>query len=184
MNQCEKCVCKLYTMILLVLYAHICLNTHFSFCVCIYFKHKQRQYAPQRLSWNNSRSDYASRKCSVVYVIISESPETRLAPISIRMHKVESRETSNRKYLSKTILACRERQAKKPCKLLTKFTLGAIKAVVRANKTLFAFALYLNGSYTNNLTIPGRKTSFAVAFALCINGPCDIQHKLLNFCEL
>jgi len=29
------------------------------------------------------------------------------------MHKVESGETSNRKYLSKTILACRERQAKK-----------------------------------------------------------------------
>ena len=28
------------------------------------------------------------------------------------MHKIESRETSNRKYLSKTILACRERQAK------------------------------------------------------------------------
>ena len=53
-----------------------------------------------------------SRKCSVVYVIISESPETRLVPISIRMHKVESRETSNQKYLSKTILACRERQAK------------------------------------------------------------------------
>jgi len=89
MNQCEKRVCKLYTMLLLVLYAHISLNTHFSFCVCIYFKHKQRQYAPQRLSW------------------------TRLVPISICMHKVKSRETSNRKYLSKTILACRERQAKK-----------------------------------------------------------------------
>jgi len=29
------------------------------------------------------------------------------------MHKIESRETSNRKYLSKTILACRSRQAKK-----------------------------------------------------------------------
>jgi len=28
------------------------------------------------------------------------------------MHKIESRETSNRKYLSKTILACRKRQAK------------------------------------------------------------------------
>jgi len=53
---------------------------------------------------------------SVVYVIISESPETRLVPISIRaisMHKKESREISNRKYLSKTILACRSRQAKK-----------------------------------------------------------------------
>jgi len=36
-----------------------------------------------------------------------------MVPISIRMHKIESRETSNRKYLSKTILACRERQAKK-----------------------------------------------------------------------
>jgi len=34
-----------------------------------------------------------SSKCSVVYVIISESPETRLVPISIRaisMHKTES----------------------------------------------------------------------------------------------
>ena len=41
-----------------------------------------------------------------------------MVPISIRMHKIESRDTSNRKYLSKTILACRERQAKKPfCKL-------------------------------------------------------------------
>jgi len=29
------------------------------------------------------------------------------------MHKIESREIPNRKYLSKTILACRERQAKK-----------------------------------------------------------------------
>jgi len=51
----------------------------------------------------------------VVYVVISESPETRLVPISIRainMHKIESREISNRKYLSKTILACRKRQAK------------------------------------------------------------------------
>jgi len=28
------------------------------------------------------------------------------------MHKIESREISNRKYLSKTILACRSRQAK------------------------------------------------------------------------
>jgi len=36
-----------------------------------------------------------------------------MVPLSIRMHKLESRETSNRKYLSKTILACRERQAKK-----------------------------------------------------------------------
>jgi len=34
-----------------------------------------------------------SNKCSVVYVIISESPETRLVPISIRaisMHKIET----------------------------------------------------------------------------------------------
>jgi len=40
---------------------------------------------------------------------------TRLVPISIRaisMHKIESREISNRKYLSKTILACGEMQAK------------------------------------------------------------------------
>jgi len=29
------------------------------------------------------------------------------------MHKIERREISNRKYLSKTILACRERQANK-----------------------------------------------------------------------
>jgi len=29
------------------------------------------------------------------------------------MHKIESREISNRKYLSKTILACRERKASK-----------------------------------------------------------------------
>jgi len=55
MNQCEKRVCKLYTKLLLVLYAHICFNTHFPFCVCIYLKHKHRQYAPQRLSRNNSR---------------------------------------------------------------------------------------------------------------------------------
>jgi len=57
-----------------------------------------------------------SSKCSVVYVIISESPEARLVSISIRaisMHKIESREISNWKYLSKTILACRERQANK-----------------------------------------------------------------------
>ena len=49
----------------------------------------------------------------LIYVIISESPETRLVPISIRaisMHKIESMECSNRKYLFKTILACRERQ--------------------------------------------------------------------------
>jgi len=59
---------------------------------------------------------YRSSKCSVVYVIISESPETRWVSISIRaisMHKIESREISNRIYLSKTILACRERQANK-----------------------------------------------------------------------
>ena len=58
---------------------------------------------------------------------------------------------------------------------MTKFALGAIKAVVRANKKLFAFAfaLYWNGSSTNNKTIPGRKPAFAfaVAGALCINGP-------------
>jgi len=57
-----------------------------------------------------------SSKCSVVYVIISESHETRLVPISIRaisINKIESRDISNRKYFSKTILACREQQAKK-----------------------------------------------------------------------
>jgi len=46
-----------------------------------------------------------SNKSSVVYVIISESTETWLVSISIRaisMHKIESREISNRKYLSKT----------------------------------------------------------------------------------
>jgi len=41
-------------MLLLVMYAHICFNTHFPFCVCIYLKHKHRKYAPQRLSRNNS----------------------------------------------------------------------------------------------------------------------------------
>jgi len=54
----------------------------------------------------------SSSKRSVVYVIISESPETRLVHISIQaisMHKIESWEISNRKYLSKTILACREK---------------------------------------------------------------------------
>jgi len=48
--------------------------------------------------------------------MISNSPETRLVSISVRaisMHRTESRDISNRKYLSKTILACRERQAKK-----------------------------------------------------------------------
>jgi len=35
-------------------------------------------------------------------------------------------------------------------KRLAKFALGPINAVVRANKTLFAFALYLNGSSTKN----------------------------------
>ena len=47
--------------------------------------------------------------------MISNSPETRLVSISVRansMHRTESRDISNRKYLSKTILACRERQAK------------------------------------------------------------------------
>ena len=42
--------------------------------------------------------------------------------------------------------------AKKPRDLLRKFALGAINAVVRANKNLFAFAfaLYLNGFSTND----------------------------------
>ena len=75
--------------------------------------------------------------------------------------------------------------------LLTKFALGAIKAVVRANKKgfAFAFALFLNGSSTNNSTIPGRKTAFAFAVALCINGPlykcyvktCFTLHIKLTF---
>jgi len=30
---------------------------------------------------------------------------------AISMHKIESKEISNRKYISKTILTCRERQA-------------------------------------------------------------------------
>ena len=54
-----------------------------------------------------------SSKCSVVYVIILESPKTRLVPISIRaisMHRIESRDISNRKYLSKTILASQKQQ--------------------------------------------------------------------------
>jgi len=45
---------------------------------------------------------------------------------------------------------------------LTKIALGAIKAAVCANKTLFAFALYLNGYSTNNETIPGRKNHVRV----------------------
>ena len=67
------------------------------------------------LHHHNRNNSLPSSKCSVVYVIILELPETRLVPISIRaisMHKIESRESSNRKYLSKTILACCERQAK------------------------------------------------------------------------
>ena len=53
----------------------------------------------------NNSAIIPSSKCSVVYVIISESPETRLVHISIQaisMHTIESREISNRKYLSKT----------------------------------------------------------------------------------
>ena len=60
-------------------------------------------------------SAITSSICSLVYVITQESPETRLVPFSIRaisMHIIESRGITNRKYLSKTILACRERQAK------------------------------------------------------------------------
>ena len=55
-----------------------------------------------------------ARNSSVVYVTVSESLVTRLVLISvacIQLNKIESRETSNRKYLSKSILACRERQA-------------------------------------------------------------------------
>jgi len=43
-------------------------------------------------------------KILIVYVIILESPESRLGPISIRaisMHKIESREISYRKNISK-----------------------------------------------------------------------------------
>ena len=76
------------------------------------------EYIPLKIALHHhSRNNSAitSSKCSLVYVIISESPETRLVPFSIRaisMHIIESRGISNRKYLSKTILACRERQAK------------------------------------------------------------------------
>ena len=59
------------------------------------------------LHHHNRNNSAITSKCSVVYLIISESPESRLVPISIRaisMHKIESREISNRKYLSKTIL--------------------------------------------------------------------------------
>jgi len=38
------------------------------------------------------------------------------------MHKIESRVISNRKYLSKTILACRERQAKNAFKTNKSFS--------------------------------------------------------------
>jgi len=41
-------------MLLLVSFVHICFNTRFPFCECIYLKHKHRKYAPQRLSRNNS----------------------------------------------------------------------------------------------------------------------------------
>jgi len=40
--------------------------------------------------------------------------------------------------------------AKKAAQTSKKFALGAIKAVIHANKNLFAFALYLNSSSTNN----------------------------------
>ena len=73
------------------------------------------EYIPLKIALQHHNRNNSS-KGSVVYVLISELPETRLVPISIwaiSMHKIESRENSNRKYHSKTILACRERQAKK-----------------------------------------------------------------------
>jgi len=79
------------------------------------------EYIPLKIALhhhNRNNSAIPANKCSVVYVIISESPETRLVPISIRAiskHKIESREISNRKNLSKTKLVCRERQAKNGC---------------------------------------------------------------------
>ena len=50
---------------------------------------------------------------------------------------------------------------------------GAIKAAVRANKNVFAFAfaLYFNGYSTYNKTIPRRKPSFVFALSFCINEP-------------
>jgi len=51
------------------------------------------------------------------------------------MHKIESRETSDRKYLSKTILACRERQAKK--------TKQTIKQDVQLVRSALAFHVML-----------------------------------------
>jgi len=78
-----------------------------------------------------------SSKCSVVYVIISESPETRLVAISVRaisMHKIESREISNRKYLSKTI---RSRQAKKTdLRSLLAYVLKRRQTTVKQRKLL------------------------------------------------
>ena len=59
---------------------------------------------------------------------------------------------------------------KKPRGLLKKFALGAINAVVRANKNLFAFAfaLRVNGSIQNDQSISGRKTAFVFAFAFAL----------------
>ena len=63
--------------------------------------------------------------------------------------------------------------------------MGAINAVVRANKTLLS--LYLNGSSKNNLPILGRKTAFAVGFALCsfmykpfVNYPPSRRKECIN----
>ena len=73
--------------------------------------------------------------------------------------------------------------ANKPRKRLKTLALWTIRAVVRVNKHLFAFAfaLYLNDFFANNKTIPGRKTAlfFAFAFAICINGPLPFPIKVV-----
>jgi len=73
------------------------------------------EYIPLKIALhhhNRNNSAITVKQMFDMFVIISESPKTRPVTISIRtisMHKIESREISN---LSKTILACRERQAK------------------------------------------------------------------------
>jgi len=61
------------------------------------------------------------------------------------MHKIESRETLNRKYLSKTILACRERQAKKSLRVFKAITLCEIQ--ILGNEKLLSFIKVFLPSY-------------------------------------
>jgi len=72
----------------------------------------------------------------------------------ISMHKIESREISKRKYLSKTILACRERQANKrqlkfgkPRFLFTKTHIPKTKTHIFYDKNNALFIYLLNGNF-------------------------------------